>query len=217
MGNCFAGTEPVPPPKKQNKKFKLSKEHINDLEQKHITAKDIDDIIENGKKEGYMDNPIIVCVSTKQQQIKLDDDKFNIEMIDGTRHQHIRDTIQQDIVKNKLQIENPKYDGMIIIFVCIVVTNQDGISPKVFFDKAGEFRNMDKLKNDISTRYDDKSVILDHRLCVKLEDIGNGMLRPGHQMEQLVPNGRTYNITIVKKPKKTNTNQPQTANPNDAK
>eukprot|EP01084_Bolivina_argentea_P309369 535111_1 len=172
------------PPKKE-KKFTIPHQSLEELEQISITSRALTDIVENAKRQGDMSNPEVVCISTQQKPIELNDEKLDIIMIDGT-HRHIKETMKQNIL-NKLHNENLEYDGLIIILLSIIKTFQDKISPKSFFDKAGEQRAIDKLKTDIIYRLPDEnmSVILDYSMCVTLSDKTDTKIRPRMHLEHV--------------------------------
>eukprot|EP01084_Bolivina_argentea_P093259 167764_1 len=105
---------------------------LNDsiIDQKYIEMA----ITEN---EADISQPFIIILSTKQHNVmlcKLQDENVDIAVVHGAEHKLIRMNIKNTI---KQKFDNQKYNGIILILLCITSGNQyhSLCAPKFYYDQ----------------------------------------------------------------------------------
>eukprot|EP01084_Bolivina_argentea_P093258 167760_1 len=136
---------------------------LNDtiIDQKYIDMA----IVQN---QADISQPFIIILSTKQHNVmlsKLQDENIDIAVVHGTEHKHIRMNIINTI---KQKFDNQKYNGIILILLCITSGNQyhSLCAPKFYYDQKQNQRNTNELKKDILFRLSDTTIQVDFNKCV---------------------------------------------------
>eukprot|EP01084_Bolivina_argentea_P239686 402801_1 len=202
MGNQT--TQPAPEQSKKDKQQTIPEKSrddlLNALNTSTIELKELENVRERVMKQDVR-NPLIVCVSTKEDTKSMREEKSNPDyfvVVDGQSHRDIKRQITQ-IINKYLICDNPQYDAIIILLqtICFVAGSgntepQEKPSPiKFFYDRDEVPRHVEKLKKDIVYRLDDAAVLLNCSQTIQFTVGSNSNLttRPSPQMEHSSPNG----------------------------
>eukprot|EP01084_Bolivina_argentea_P175531 303949_1 len=155
-----------------------------DLEAKTLDEEDIQLIKQKAMKFTGIIKPLILCISTQRTTSTILT-QTNIVVINEETHKEIRDELMHVLEFFNDKKYNVLYDAIIVVLISIC--GSQGNAVKWFYDRAGETRNINKLKNDIVCRLNETTVLFDPSKTVKFENNFNATLRPGPAMDHIEP------------------------------